>query len=149
MSIPDSPEYSLEDQYRDHLYGVSLRVLMTSGTIYPIPKGLDIQLAENIFNEVIKDKQQMKKEPIDVVNSPPHYKLFPDLEAVQAIEKILTPKEYRGYLKGCILKYRLRAGKKGPAEKTIEDIHKSMKYEEFLFTAEAKRQDPQEIQDND
>jgi len=68
--------------------------------------------------------------PIDVVNNPNHYKLFPDLEVIEAIEKLLTPEEFRGYKKGNSLKYRLRAGKKDSIE---QDILKAMKYEAWLL----------------
>lgn len=55
----------------------------------------------------------------DEINSPSHYMLFPDMEAIDVIKAALTPAEYIGYLKGNALKYRLRAGDKGPAEKCI------------------------------
>lgn len=77
----------------------------------------------------------------DPIAHPSHYRLFPDLEVVGAIRKMLTLREYRGYLKGNILKYRLRAGKKGAPEKALEDIRKSMQYEEFLNELEAETPD--------
>jgi len=52
----------------------------------------------------------------DEINSPSHYMLFPDMQAIDVIEAALTPEEFAGYLKGNALKYRLRAGDKGPAE---------------------------------
>lgn len=52
----------------------------------------------------------------DIINHPKHYKLFPDMEAIEVIEAVLTPEEFAGYLKGNALKYRLRAGDKGPEE---------------------------------
>lgn len=55
----------------------------------------------------------------DEINSPAHYMLFPDMEAIDVIKATLTPDEFMGYLKGNALKYRLRAGDKGPAEKCI------------------------------
>ena len=55
----------------------------------------------------------------DEINSPSHYMLFPDQEAIDMIRAGLSPEEFRGYLKGNVLKYRLRAGEKGPAEKCI------------------------------
>ena len=52
----------------------------------------------------------------DLVNSPKHYMLFADgMESFDVIRKTLTLEEYIGFLKGNILKYRLRAGKKGDA----------------------------------
>lgn len=55
----------------------------------------------------------------DEINSPSHYMLFPDQEAIDVIRAALSVEEFRGYLKGNVLKYRLRAGEKGPAEKCI------------------------------
>ena len=65
----------------------------------------------------------------DVVNKPNHYQLFPDMEVIEAIKKLLTPEELEGYIKGNVLKYRLRAGKK---DNTEQDIKKAMRYEEWL-----------------
>ena len=70
--------------------------------------------------------------PDDPVNHPSHYMLFPDLEVVDAIVELLTPEEFVGYCKGNILKYRLRAGKKGGEAKLAEDIKKASIYEGWL-----------------
>ena len=59
----------------------------------------------------------------DEINNPAHYQLFPDVEAIDVIKAALTSDEFAGYLKGNILKYRLRAGDKGPAEKCIAKAH--------------------------
>ncbi|MCF6780899.1 DUF3310 domain-containing protein [Stutzerimonas stutzeri] len=55
----------------------------------------------------------------DEINSPSHYMMFPGMEAIDVIRAALTPEEFAGYCKGNALKYRLRAGEKGPAEKCI------------------------------
>ncbi|RYJ63230.1 DUF3310 domain-containing protein [Pseudomonas songnenensis] len=55
----------------------------------------------------------------DEINNPSHYMLFPDMEAIDVIKAALTPEEFAGYCKGNALKYRLRAGEKGPVEKCI------------------------------
>jgi len=67
----------------------------------------------------------------DNVNHPKHYKIG-RFEAKDIISVVLwnidmNPEE--AYYLGCILKYRLRAGKKNDA---LEDIEKANKYEEFL-----------------
>jgi hypothetical protein len=67
----------------------------------------------------------------DLVNSPSHYGVFPDKEAIDIIEASLTPTEFIGYLKGNALKYRLRAGDKNP-KKLKEDISKSQWYQKRL-----------------
>lgn len=41
---------------------------------------------------------------IDEINRPPHY-LQGGIECIDAIKAALTPEEYRGYLKGNVLKY--------------------------------------------
>lgn len=68
-------------------------------------------------------------EPEDVVNRPSHYQLWPGTEALDVIRRQLTPEEFRGYLKGNIFKYRLRAGNKDDAQ---QDIEKAKKYAEWL-----------------
>ena len=55
----------------------------------------------------------------DEINSPKHYMLIPGMESIDVIQKALTPDEFIGFCKGNALKYRLRAGDKGPAEKCI------------------------------
>lgn len=72
---------------------------------------------------------------VDMVTRPSHYMLFPEMEAIEAIRKVLSPAEYRGYLKGNILKYRLRAGRKGDDSKALEDLRKSEQYHTFLTEA--------------
>jgi len=67
-------------------------------------------------NDVVEGKEPVDE---DVINNPSHYKLFPDMEVITAIEKVLTKEEYIGYCKGNILKYRLRAGKKDEVEQEI------------------------------
>lgn len=45
----------------------------------------------------------------DNVNNPKHYNLnHRGIECISAIEAALTPEEFRGYLKGNILKYTWR-----------------------------------------
>ena len=64
----------------------------------------------------------------DPVNSPSHYQ-HGDIETIEIIRAMLTPEEYRGYLKGNILKYRERAPYKG---KTDEDYAKAKRYYDWL-----------------
>lgn len=61
--------------------------------------------------------------------SPTHYQLFPDMEVIDLIRGVLTPEEFAGYCKGNILKYRLRAGEKGAADR---DVNKAKVYRKWL-----------------
>ena len=51
-----------------------------------------------------------------------HYELWSGCEAIDIIKTMLTTEEYAGFLKGNILKYQLRLGKKDNVEKEIEKI---------------------------
>lgn len=48
----------------------------------------------------------------DMVNSPPHY-MKGGIETIDFIKAKLSPEEYRGYLRGNLLKYASRMGAKG------------------------------------
>jgi len=61
------------------------------------------------------------------VSKPKHYKIL-DCEAIDMIVDTLTQDEFKGYCFGNILKYRLRAGKKGDA---LEDLAKADEYEKI------------------
>jgi hypothetical protein len=62
----------------------------------------------------------------DAVNNPSHYTQG-KVEAIEAIESALSLDEYRGFLKGQVLKYVWRAGKKGE-NKAAEDLAKAEFY---------------------
>ena len=63
------------------------------------------------------------------VESPNHYCLYEDVEVIDIIKAALSGEEFRGYCKGNIIKYRMRAGLKGTAE---QDIKKSYEYKNYL-----------------
>ncbi len=86
-----------------------------------------------IIEHGVFPKEIVTAQSVDEVNNPKHYKLFPDMEAFDVIKASLSPAELRGYLKGNVLKYRLRAGEKGPAEKCIA---KAEWYKARLFEQE-------------
>ena len=62
----------------------------------------------------------------EAVNNPSHYTQG-KVEAIEAIESALSLDEYKGFLKGQVLKYVWRAGKKGE-NKTAEDLAKAEFY---------------------
>ena len=65
----------------------------------------------------------------DAVKEPNHYQMFGTVEVIDMIKGLLTEEEFRGYLCGSVLKYRLRAGKK---DNTLQDIAKALRYEQWL-----------------
>jgi hypothetical protein len=66
----------------------------------------------------------MEEPKVDMVNSPPHYKVG-GIEVIDFIKAKLTPEEFRGYLKGNVLKYTSRAGHK---DDVTQDIDKMVWY---------------------
>lgn len=79
---------------------------------------------------VEKNAEVLSNEVIDMVNSPPHYKLTGlDIESVDVIRAVLTTEEFRGWCKGNAIKYLMRLGKK---DKEIQDARKSIKFLEWL-----------------
>ena len=63
----------------------------------------------------------------DAVNHPSHYSRY-SREVIESIKGLCTPEEFRGYLKGNIIKYSARYPDKGG----VQDIDKLAKYTQFL-----------------
>ena len=72
-----------------------------------------------------------------MVDHPPHYNNG-HIECIEAIEAMLTPDEFVGYLRGNSLKYRWRFRYK---KKPIEDLRKARWYEERLLKFLMENQD--------
>jgi hypothetical protein len=68
---------------------------------------------------------ELREAQSDLINKPKHYQLIGDLEAIDVIERTLTSEQFKGYLIGNFLKYRLRAGNKDDA---LQDLAKSEWY---------------------
>jgi len=76
--------------------------------------------SENVLSIDVIDPMSSRLPPKDdEINNPKHYMLFPDTQVIDVIKRTLTEEEYNGYLKGNILKYKLRAGEKGDPDKCL------------------------------
>ena len=64
----------------------------------------------------------------DKINHPSHYTYF-QKEVIDIIQDCLTPEEFKGYLKGNLIKYRMRAGLK---DNRNDDLDKSNYYQDRL-----------------
>lgn len=64
----------------------------------------------------------------DAVDSPQHYQVFPDKEAIEIIASSMTTDQFYGYCLGNFLKYRLRIGAKDEVQ---QELGKSNKYKEL------------------
>lgn len=65
------------------------------------------------------------------VKKPSHYQLFDGVEAIEVIARSMTAEMFKGYCLGNILKYRLRAGKKGEMATLEKDTAKAEFYKEL------------------
>ena len=81
---------------------------------------------DDMFEGLVEEAEVAKE--VDMVNHPTHYQNG-GIETIELIKEYLTPEEFRGYLKGNIIKYRERAPYKGNAE---QDYAKALKYWEWL-----------------
>lgn len=71
----------------------------------------------------------------DPVNNPKHYDLFPNEQSIDIIQSSMSLDEFKGFLKGNCLKYRLRAGNKGDLQ---QDIDKANWYQSKLWAMDKK-----------
>ena len=69
----------------------------------------------------------MKADEVQVSGS--HYKDMP-IQPWALMEAVLTPEEFRGYLKGNIIKYAMRQGKKAGSDDTGKAQHYALKLDE-------------------
>ena len=63
-----------------------------------------------------------------------HYLDMP-MQPWDVMQAVLTPEEFRGYLKGCVIKYGMRQGKK----EGTDDAGKAKHYAQKLAEVEGRR----------
>lgn len=82
----------------------------------------------------------MDSQSPDLVNNPPHYKLgLGEYEVIDVIKAVLTPEEFRGYLKGNAMKYLMREQEKGaPVQDMGKQIWHAQRYQEELKNPEKR-----------
>ena len=90
-----------------------------------IPNGFD---RDDITPQEIEGISSSVNKP-DAVNSPKHYSVFEQLEAIEVIASSMTTEQFYGYCLGNILKYRLRAGGK---DDVMQELGKADKYQELF-----------------
>lgn len=81
------------------------------------PSNRDMDLILQHFNG-------LSDQDAELINSPDHYTTG-GMETIEVLRAKLTPEEYRGYLKGNVLKYLCRANYKGHHD---QDIYKAEWY---------------------
>ena len=68
----------------------------------------------------------------DCIKQPNHYILFDDVEAIEIIARSMTLEQFKGYILGSVLKYRLRAGKKSEMATMEKDLAKAAQFAELF-----------------
>lgn len=85
------------------------------------------------FDDILKDlasEARYESDEHDAVNNPSHYAISgTGVEVIDVIQGILSPQEFQGYCYGNVIKYILRAPKKGGAE----DLEKARVYLDWLI----------------
>ena len=105
----------------DRLWKKALKKILDSNS-----KGYDTEFD---FGWVEKDRNEPKTKVVDkAVNQPNHYQ-FADMSVQDLIKLSFTHLEYMGWIKGNIIKYRMRAFKKGRVGP--QDIAKADEYQKF------------------
>ena len=79
----------------------------------PVPAVIEVLEAKPINIDAVHEKMQPKA--IDLVEHPAHY-TDGGIETIDFLAAKLTKEEFVGYLKGNVLKYGSRLGKKGDIE---------------------------------
>ena len=87
---------------------------------------MDAERKEKLDFTAEKHKEALKMLSEDPIN--PDWYDCPGGELINVLKLVLTPEEWRGYCKGNIFKYVIRAPNKNKAE----DFNKGIKYIEFL-----------------
>lgn len=77
------------------------------------------------------DKDTYKTTADDLQIGGSHYKQMP-LQPWTVMESVLTPEEFKGYLKGNIIKYSLRSGHKENSDDLGKARHYMLKLKEML-----------------
>ncbi len=81
-------------------------------------------------------RRRMPDTPFDPVQKAAHYNQG-GIECIDAIQAALTPEEFRGFLKGQVLKYHWRGPFKG---KALQDAEKAQWYGDRLVRVLTKDQ---------
>lgn len=115
----DQPEETMADEWH-----AVFTLMDPDGEHREIPAHIQLEKKET---EMVDPNAS---DEFDIVERPKHYINENGVECKDWIKMMLTPEEYRGWLKGSALGYQFRAGKKGTMEDAILDLDKA---KEFLM----------------
>lgn len=118
-------EHESEDVREAKAKGVTVEVEGVEWKLQASEKNNAEAMAE-VAHKLSQGKAKLRKEKakVDMVNHPPHYTTG-GIETIDYIKAKLTPEEFIGYLKGSVIKYTSRAGKK---DDVVQDLEKAQWY---------------------
>ena len=74
-----------------------------------------LDAVDEMISQYSPAAEEPEEECADMVNHPPHYRAG-GIECIDAIQAALTPEEFAGHCKSCVLKYVWRERHKGGLE---------------------------------
>lgn len=101
------------------------------------PRNFELVSDEDVLKRTLMnsgDGGVVKCEVVDNVNSPNHYS-SQSIECIVAMEAMLSPEEFIGYLRGNIFKYQWRYKQKNG----LEDLKKAQWYQNKLIEKEGSK----------
>lgn len=90
------------------------------------------KLADTPDDAIVNNTRETKEVKLDNINHPAHYNKG-TMECLDVIKACLSNSEFRGFLKGNVIKYMYRKGDKGDA---LEDLNKACWYAKKLMEQE-------------
>ena len=90
------------------------------------------KLTDTPDDAIVNNTRETKEVKLDNVNHPAHYNKG-TMECLDVIKACLSNSEFRGFLKGNVMKYMYRKGDKGDA---LEDLNKACWYAKKLMEQE-------------
>ena len=118
-------KYKVGDRFEDN-HNDSLEIEILQCVEYdmnPYRVKYSNQFHEDYVCDIIIDKYYTKIEENKMnIEENKHHLLWGDTQSIELIEDFLSKEEYIGFLKGNILKYQLRIGKKDDVAKELKKI---------------------------
>lgn len=100
----------------------------------PKRKRISVTISKPLLNDQYAEIEKVRQ---DIINSPIHY-ADSTIECIDAMEAMMTPEQFIGYLRGNVFKYQWRYEKKNG----IEDLKKAQWYLERLTEKVAEKNAP-------
>jgi hypothetical protein len=117
-------QYKIGDKFRRNQNGLIVEIIEIQGGENPyVLNGGGITNCNHLeayYTKVIEFKVNINEMNIEENK---HHQLWEGVQSLDVMKQVLTDEEYKGFLKGNILKYQLRLGKKDDTTKEIKKIN--------------------------